>query len=268
MAGEHVFYEQPKRTLSMTETETNAGSVQKRTAIVTGGSRGIGRAISERLAAERYHVVINFRANVAEAEATLDRIRNAGGSAELCQFDVSDRASASKAMNDLLARHPSVHALVLCAGIRHDELLIFMTEEHWDSVLATDLLSFHTVVKPVVKQMVLNRQGRIVVISSTSGESGLPGQVNYAAAKAGLIGAVKALALECAKRNVLVNAVTPGFIETDMTAAIATKELVQRIPMARVGKPGEVASVVSFLASEDASYITGQVIGVNGGIYM
>jgi 3-oxoacyl-[acyl-carrier protein] reductase len=143
-----------------------------------------------------------------------------------------------------------------------------MTEEHWDNVLATDLLSFHGVVKPVVKQMVLNRQGRIIVVSSTSGESGLPGQVNYSAAKAGLIGAVKALALECAKRNVLVNAVTPGFIETEMTVALKTKELVQRIPMARVGKPEEVASVVSFLASPGASYITGQAIGINGGIYM
>ena len=252
----------------MTENDAGTGADGKKTAIVTGGSRGIGRAISERLAAEGYHVVINFRANTQEAQTTLDRITQAGGSAELCRFDVSDRAAAGAAMTELLARHPKVYVLVLCAGIRHDELLIFMTPEHWDNVLATDLLSFHAVAKPVVKQMVLNRQGRIIVISSTSGESGLPGQVNYAAAKAGLIGAVKALALECAKRNVLVNAVTPGFIETDMTEAIAKKELVQRIPMARVGKPEEVASVVSFLASNDASYMTGQVIGVNGGIYM
>lgn len=250
----------------MSETKTEV--TQKKTAIITGGSRGIGRAISMRLAADGYHVVINYRSNTEEAKRTLDAIVNAGGSAELCPFDVSDRAATAAAMEELLSRHANVHALVLSAGIRHDELLIFMTEEHWNSVLSTDLLSFHAVVKPVVKQMVLNRSGRIIVISSTSGESGLPGQVNYAAAKAGLIGAVKALALECAKRNVLVNAVTPGFIETDMTEALAKKELVQRIPMARVGKPEEVAGVVSFLTSRDASYITGQVIGINGGIYM
>jgi 3-oxoacyl-[acyl-carrier protein] reductase len=252
----------------MAKKEESSPPAQKKTAIITGGSRGIGRAISERLAADGFHVVINFRSNTKEAEETLGRIQKAGGSGELCRFDVSDRSAVKTAMEDLCKRHTAVYALVLCAGIRHDELLIFMTEEHWDNVLAIDLLSFHGVVKPVVKQMVLNRQGRIIVISSTSGESGLPGQVNYSAAKAGLIGAVKALALECAKRNVLVNAVTPGFIETEMTEALVTKELKQRIPMFRVGKPEEVAGVVSFLASDDASYITGQVIGINGGIYM
>jgi|WetSurMetagenome_2_1015567.scaffolds.fasta_scaffold00022_70 3-oxoacyl-[acyl-carrier protein] reductase len=250
----------------MTEPETAA--LQKKTAIITGGSRGIGRAIALRLARDGYRVVINFKSNEDEANRTLEMITAEGGEAELCRFDVSDRAASQKAMTELLTRHASVHVLVLCAGIRHDELLIFMTEEHWDSVLSTNLLGFHAVVKPVVKQMVLNRSGRVIAISSTSGESGLPGQVNYSAAKAGLIGAVKALALECAKRNVLVNAVTPGFIETDMTEALAKKELVQRIPMARVGRPEEVAGVVSFLASDDASYITGQVIGINGGIYM
>jgi 3-oxoacyl-[acyl-carrier protein] reductase len=246
----------------------SAPVAQKKTVIVTGGSRGIGRAISERLATDGFHVVINFRSNTIEAETTLALIQKAGGSGELCQFDVSDRSAVKLAMEELLKRHTAVYALVLCAGIRHDELLIFMTEEHWDNVLATNLLSFYSVVKPVVKQMVLNRMGRIIAISSTSGECGLPGQVNYSAAKAGLIGAVKALALECAKRNVLVNAVTPGFIETDMTEALVTKELKQRIPMFRVGRPEEVAGVVSFLASNDASYITGQVIGINGGMYM
>ena len=143
-----------------------------------------------------------------------------------------------------------------------------MSTEQWEQVLATNLLSFHTIVKPVVKQMLLARAGRVIVISSTSGESGLPGQVNYSAAKAGVIGAVKALACECAKRNVLVNAVTPGFIQTEMMEGMDPKELAARIPMGRIGRPEEVAAAVAFLASADSSYITGQSIRVNGGIYM
>jgi 3-oxoacyl-[acyl-carrier protein] reductase len=145
---------------------------------------------------------------------------------------------------------------------------VFMTEEQWELVLNTNLFCFYAVVKPVVKQMLLAKSGRVIVISSTSGESGLPGQVNYSAAKAGVIGAVKALALECAKRNVLVNAVTPGFVETEMTEGMNVKELSAKVPMGRFGKPEEVSGVVSFLASGDASYITGQTIRVNGGIYM
>lgn len=242
---------------------------QNKVALVTGGSRGIGRAISLRLAKDGFHVVINYRSNTKEAEATLAGIEAGGGTGECAMFDVSDRDAVTKNMEEICGRHgESLHTLVLCAGIRHDELLIFMTREHWDDVLATDLLSFYSVVKPAVKRMLLNRRGRVIAVSSTSGESGLPGQVNYSAAKAGLIGAVKALAAECAKRNVLVNAVTPGFIETDMTDGMKTKELCGRIPVGRLGKPGEVASAVSFLASDESSYITGQVIRVNGGIYM
>ncbi len=241
-------------------------AVSKKRALVTGGSRGIGRAISRRLAADGFHVIINYRSNRAEAEATEKLILDAGGHCELYPFDVSDRAAASDALADIVKDQP-LDLLVLCAGIRSDELLVFMSEAQWDSVLSTNLASFFSVVKPAVTHMMLNRSGRIVVISSTSGESGVAGQVNYAAAKAGLIGAVKSLARESAKRGVLVNAITPGFIETDMTENVPP-ELIKGVPLARIGKPEEVAGVVSFLAGPDSSYITGQVIGVNGGVYM
>jgi 3-oxoacyl-[acyl-carrier protein] reductase len=239
----------------------------KKTALITGGSRGIGKAISHRLARDGYHVVINFLSNVREAEATLNAITAAGGSAELYPFDVTDRSATLDAITDITTKN-AVQVCVLCAGIRHDELLMYMSDEQWDSVIDTNLSSFYSVAKPIVRHMLLNRCGRIIVISSTSGETGLAGQVNYAAAKAGLIGAVKALARECAKRNVLVNALTPGFITTDMTEHINEKELIKTIPMNRFGRPEEVAGAVSFLASDDAGYITGQVIGVNGGVYM
>jgi len=239
----------------------------KKAALITGGSRGIGRAISLRLARDGYHVIINFHSNVKEAEATYGAILDIGGSCELYPFDITDRTAVAAAIEEITKNH-TLHVLVLCAGIRPDELMIYMSEEQWDSVIDTNLSSFYAVVKPVVRHMLLNRAGRIIVISSTSAESGLPGQVNYAAAKAGLLGATRALARECAKRGVLVNALTPGFITTDMTGNMDEKELAKSIPMNRFGKPEEVAGVVSFLASEDANYVTGQVIGVNGGVYM
>ena len=240
---------------------------EKKAALITGGSRGIGRATSLRLAREGYHVLINYRDNTKEAENTLKLATEAGGSGELCPFDITDRPLTSKTLEQLTEKH-RIQVLVFCAGIRNDELLIFMSEDQWDSVLATNLSSFHTVAKPVVRHMMLNRTGRIIVISSTSGESGLAGQVNYSAAKAGLIGAVKALARECAKRNVLVNAVTPGLIATDMTENVNEQKLLQNVPLNRPGTPEEVAAAVAFFASDEASYITGQVIGVNGGVYM
>ena len=253
----------------MTDPDAKNTIASKKIALVTGGSRGIGRAISQRLARDGFHVIINYRSNTKEAEATLAAIAAESGSAELCRFDVTDNDAVQKSLTDVCTRYAeTIHTLVLCAGVHQDNLLIFMTRQQWDDVLSTDLLSFYSVVKPMVKQMLLNRRGRVIVISSTSGESGLPGQVNYSAAKAGLIGATKALAAECAKRNVLVNAVTPGFIETEMVDPAKTKELSGRIPLGRIGRPGEVASAVSFLASEESSYITGQVIRVNGGIYM
>jgi 3-oxoacyl-[acyl-carrier protein] reductase len=239
----------------------------RKTALIIGGGRGIGKAICRRCAADGYHVIINYRSNSEEALKTLHEITSSGGSAELCQFDITKREETAPAIEKILAS-TALTALVFSAGIRKDELLIFMAEESWDLVIDTNLRSFHTIAKPVVKQMLLARQGRIVVVSSTSGQTGLPGQVHYSATKAGLIGAVKALAQECAKRNVLINAVTPGFIETEMTEDINNKVTSSRIPMQRFGKASEVASVVSFLLSDDSSYITGQVIGINGGIHM
>lgn len=238
----------------------------RKSALVTGGSRGIGRAISQRLATDGFHVLINYRSNHTEAETTLARIEETGGSGELCPFDITDPAAVTTALDGLLKRH-TIHTLVFSAGIHQDALLVFMEQDQWEQVLHTNLYSFYAVVRPVVKQMLLSKQGRVVVVSSTSGQSGLAGQVNYSAAKAGIIGAAKALALECAKRNVLVNAVAPGFIQTEMLEGMDPKELAGRVPMNRLGKPEEVASVVSFLASDDAGYVTGQVIGINGGVY-
>jgi 3-oxoacyl-[acyl-carrier protein] reductase len=240
----------------------------KKTALIIGGGRGIGRAVSLRLSQENYHVLINYRSNSSEAQKTLQEIIEMGGSAQIFMFDITDREQTGSSIEALLSDNPQIDALVFCAGIRSDQLFVFMDEKQWDSVIDTNLRSFYGVVRPVVKQMLLNRSGRIVVVSSTSGQTGLAGQVHYSATKAGLIGAVKALAQECAKRNVLVNAVAPGFIETDMTDDIDVKEVSSKIPMQRFGKTSEVASVVSFLLSADAAYMTGQVLGVNGGIYM
>jgi len=240
---------------------------EKKVALVTGGSRGIGKAVSLRLGRDGYHVIINYRSNAAEAGKTLLALTDAGASAELVRFDVTDGAAVAAAMEQLLSKH-ALYTLVLCAGIHQDVAMVFMEESQWKQVLDTNLYSFYHVVKPAVKQMVLARAGRVVVISSTSGETGLPGQVNYSASKAGVIGATKALALECAKRNVLVNAITPGFIQTDMVDGLDVKQLAARVPMNRLGRPEEVAAVVSFLASDDASYMTGQVVRVNGGIYL
>lgn len=238
-------------------------------ALVTGGSRGIGRAICIRLAAEGHHILINYRNHPDEAEKTLQMVREAGGDGELLPFDVSDQTQVETALNTWQSAHEgrTITLLINNAGIRKDNLLMWMKNEEWNDVINTNLNSFLYVTRHLIKEMLLKRFGRIVNVVSLSGIKGLPGQANYSAAKAGVIGATKAMAQEVAKKNVTVNAVAPGFIRTDMTKDLDEAQLKQMIPMGRFGTAEEVAEAVAFLTSEKASYITGTVINVNGGLY-
>lgn len=238
-------------------------------ALVTGGSRGIGRAISLKLAAMGYHVLINYHTNITEAEKTLQMIREAGGEAEVLQFDVASQAATEAALGEWQHSHEGSHISVLVnnAGIRKDALVMWMKNEEWFDVMNTNLNSFLYTTRFLIKDMLINKWGRIVNVVSLSGVKGLPGQANYSAAKGGIIGATKALAQEVAKKNVTVNAVAPGFIRTDMTKDLDEGQLKAMIPMGRFGKPEEVAEVVGFLAGEHSSYVTGSVIHVNGGLY-
>ncbi len=238
-------------------------------ALVTGGSRGIGRAVCTNLAKDGFYVIINFNTNSAEAETTLAMVRENGGEGEIMQFDVASQQAVEKALGDWQARNEGtyIHVLVNNAGIRKDALLMWMKNEEWSDVLNTNLNSFLYITRFLLKDMLVNKFGRIINVVSLSGIKGLPGQVNYSAAKGGVIAATKALAQEIAKKNVTVNAVAPGFIRTDMTKDLDEAQLKIMIPMGRFGKPEEVASAVRFLASPDASYITGTVINVNGGLY-
>ncbi|MBX7182609.1 MAG: 3-oxoacyl-ACP reductase FabG [Bacteroidia bacterium] len=240
-----------------------------KTALVTGGSRGIGRAISLKLASMGYFVLINYRSNETEAKNCLESLLANGGTGELLKFDVSNTIQTKECLEAWIASHPEnpIEILVNNAGITKDMLMVQMEWEDWNSVIQTNLNSFYNVTKPVLQGMVRKRYGRIINIVSLAGVKGNPGQVNYAATKAGIIGATKSLGLELAKRNITVNAVAPGFISTDMTSALPEAELKGMIPMNRFGKPEEVASLVGYLASPEASYITAEVINVNGGLY-
>lgn len=237
-------------------------------ALVTGAGRGIGRAIAQRLAQDGYTVLINYRSNEQAALSCLQAIESAGGKAELLPFDVADGRAVETALTAWDTAHPGEHISVLVnnAGIRRDGLLVFMGEEDWHDVLQTTTEGFYYTTHHLLPAMLRARQGRIVNITSISGVSGLPGQTNYSAAKAALIGATKALSKEVAARKVTVNAVAPGFIATDMTADLDEAELKKTIPAGRFGKPEEVAALVNFLCSDEASYITGQVINIAGGI--
>lgn len=238
-------------------------------ALVTGGSRGIGRAISMRLAAQGYPVIVNFKSNADAADETVRLIAEAGGQAELLPFDVSDRQQVEEALDGWMQQHPDDYIAVLVnnAGIRRDNLMVFMPDDDWNGVIDTNLNSFFYVTRRLLKGMMTKRWGRIINVASLSGLKGLAGQTNYSAAKAALIGATKALAQEVAPRKITVNAVAPGFIATDMTSELNEDELRKMIPAGRFGRPEEVAAAVAFLAQEDASYITGNVISINGGLY-
>ncbi|MDC0722708.1 3-oxoacyl-ACP reductase FabG [Nannocystis bainbridge] len=235
-------------------------------ALVTGASRGIGAAIAEALAAAGHPIVLNYRSDDAAAEAVAARIRAAGGEAVLSRFDVGDDAAADAAMAAILADPRPLGVVVNNAGIARDAPFPALERADWEAVLRTSLGGFYNVTRPVIMPMVRRKWGRIITMSSVSAQLGNRGQVAYAAAKAGVIGATKSLALELARKGVTVNAVAPGLVDTDMIKDVPLEHVMPRIPAQRLGTAPEVAAVVAFLASDAAAYITGQVIGINGGM--
>ncbi len=238
-------------------------------ALVTGGSRGIGRAICLTLAESGHYILINYKSNQAEAEKTLELVRAKGSDGEIIKFDVGNGADIESTLGGWIEKNEDkpIEVLVNNAGVRQDVLLMWMKPEEWHNVLNPTLDGFFYVTRLIIKGMLMKKYGRIINVVSLSGIKGMPGQTNYSAAKAGIIGATKALAQEVGRRNVTVNAVAPGFIKTDMTTDLNEKDFKALIPMNRFGEAEEVAEVVGFLASPKASYITGEVISINGGLY-
>lgn len=241
----------------------------KKYALVTGASRGIGRAIAMKLASQGFAIIINYASNIDAAQNTLNEIVDNGGQAELLPFDVSDGKAVDEALQQWKSNHENEYISVIVnnAGVRKDNLMMWMGESDWRSVLSTSLDGFFNVTQPLLKDLLVNKWGRIVNVASLSGIKGMPGQTNYSAAKGGLIAATKALAQEVAKKRITVNAVAPGFIKSDMTADLNEPELKKLVPLGRFGEAEEVAELVAFLVSDAAAYITGEVISINGGIY-
>lgn len=238
-------------------------------ALVTGGSRGIGKAVCLRLAEQGYYVLINYLSNEEAASNTLSEVRNGGGDGELLPFDVANKEQVRLRLGGWIEANPSrrIEVLVNNAGIKKDALMVWMEDEQWSSVISANLDSFFYVTRLVLNGMLLNRYGRIVNVVSLSGLKGVAGQTNYSAAKGGVIAATKALAQEVGRHGITVNAVAPGFIHTDMTGEIDEKQMRMLIPVRRFGSPDEVAHAVAFLASPLASYITAEILSVNGGLY-
>lgn len=238
-------------------------------ALITGGSRGIGRAICAKMASMGYYVLINYKSNTAEADKTLQLVKENDSDGELLQFDVADKEQIKSVLGGWITANEDkcIEVLINNAGIRDDSLMVWLKDEQWDNVIKTSLDSFFYVTRLVLDAMMLNRYGRIINVVSLSGIKGLPGQTNYSAAKAGVIGATKALAQEVGRSGITVNAVAPGFIKTDMTEGLDEKELKKNIPVNRFGLPEEVAHAVGFLASKEAAYITAEVLSINGGLY-
>jgi len=235
--------------------------------LVTGSSRGIGKAIALKLAAAGYDIALHYHSNQAAADASAAELRAFGVNVSLLKFDVADRVAVKAALEADIEANGAYYGVVLNAGINRDNAFPAMSEAEWDSVIHTNLDGFYNVIHPCVMPMVQARKGgRIITLASVSGIAGNRGQVNYSASKAGLIGATKALSLELAKRKITVNCIAPGLIETDMVADIPKDMVEQLVPMRRMGKPNEIAALAAFLMSNDAAYITRQVISVNGGM--